>query len=213
MTTWETFLAEIRADLGDTGTTPRFSDAKLFVFTKDAVRDYSIWFPRRIDNVELALSGSSFPLPTDFIAEIQVEYPIGTFLERRANRPGTRFPNSKQSLYYFIQGGKLYTAPPNDVVYLTYLATHPVPASEEDLTFAFTIPEVDLELPRLYVKAQAYTGMRTRQAALDRFKMAGARDDNPLMPETADLMADYHEKIAQRIPGGYVSLYRPGKAV
>jgi hypothetical protein len=224
MTTWSEFLAEVRADLQDTGTTPRFTDKMIYIYAKDAIRDYSIWFPRRVDQALLTLSGASYPLPTDFISEIQVECPVGTFLERRSERPGTRFPNNKQRVYYFLQGGNLYLVPLKAPVYLTYLATHPVPTSETgievdniapipDVLFSLTIPDADIELIRIYVKAKVYTQMRTRQSALDRFKTSGARDDNPLEPETQDLMEEYHKKIAERISGGYISLYRPGRSV
>jgi hypothetical protein len=64
----------------------------------------------------------------------------------------------------------------------------------------------------LYVKAKVYEQMRSRQASLDRFKLGnGARDDNPLTPEVDDLMKVYHEKIAERIPGGNIELYRSRK--
>jgi hypothetical protein len=228
MTTWTEFLAEIRADLKDDGATPRFSDKMLYVYTKDAVRDYSIWFPRRLDAVVLSPVGASYPLPANFISEIHVETAVGSFLERRAERPGTRFPNRKQPIYYFIQGGNLYVVCPTVVspladIKLTYLATHAIPVSETDVAdpdatppypgFTFTIPDADIELIRLYVKAQLYIQMRTRQSALDRFKERGSRDDNPLQPETLDLMRDYRAKIAERIAGGVISLYRSGRFV
>ena len=52
--TWSELLADIRADLQDTGTTPRWSDKTLYVYAKDAMRDYSIWFPQRDDALEIA---------------------------------------------------------------------------------------------------------------------------------------------------------------
>ena len=74
------------------------------------------------------------------------------------------------------------------------------------------IPDPDLELIRLYVKAKVYEQMRSRTAALDRFKLgSGSRDDNPIAPEVADLMKVYHSKIAERIPGGNIELYRTKK--
>lgn len=218
MTTWTDFLADIRADLQDTSATARFSDKMLYIYAKDAIRDYSIWFPRRLDSVVISAIGASYPLPTNFIAEIQVECPVGTFLERRMDRPGSRFPNRKQNAYYFIQGGNLYTFRQSITsslsdVYLTYLSTHAVPTSETDTTSVFTVPDADLELIRIYVKAQVYTQMRTRQSALDRFKNEGKRDDNPLEPETFDMMRDYRAKIAERFTGGYIALYKPGRAI
>ncbi|MBN1452158.1 MAG: hypothetical protein JW963_14165 [Anaerolineales bacterium] len=215
METWDTLLADIRADLQDNATNPRWKDDVLFVFTKDAVRDYSIWFPRRVDRYEMALVESavapSCPLPLDYIEDIQVECPLNLFLERRLDRPGTRY--NRSTLYYFIQGGSLYLSgtPLGDSLYLTYLASHPVPASAVDSTFVFTVPDSDIELIRLFVKAKVNGQMRQRQAALDRFKPVGERTDNPLEPEVDNLWGEYYQKIAQRIPGGVISLYRAGR--
>jgi hypothetical protein len=204
-------LADIRADLLDTSDKPRWPDATLYTFTKDALRDYSTWFPRRIDRSELAPTEGKYPLPTDFIEDIQVECPLDTLLERRLDRPGVKY--RRNSLYYFIQGGSLYLAgtPLGDDLFLTYLASHPVPAASDDADFQLTVPDADIELIRLYVKAKVYGQMRTKTASLDRFKPVGDRQDNPLQPETEDLMGEYYAKIAQRIPGGVISLYRAGR--
>ena len=217
METWGRLLADIRADLQDTSDRPRWSDDTLYVFTKDAVRDYSTWFPRRVDRLEMTLEDGRYPLPLDYIEDIQVECPLDTFLERRLDRPGVKYRRS--SLYYFIQGGSLYLAgaPLGDGgtgssgVYLTYLASHPVPGSVTDPEFIFTVPDSDIELMRLYVKAKVNGQMRQRQAALDRFKPVGERTDNPLEPEVDNLWGEYYAKIAQRIPGGVISLYRAGR--
>src|SRR5512133_187762 len=153
METWGTLLADIRADLQDTSDKPRWANDTLYVYAKDALRDYSLWFPRRMDRVELTSEGSKYPLPTDFIEDIQVECPLDTLLERRLDRPGVKY--RKNALYYTIQGGNLYLkgSPLGDTLYLTYLASHPVPASKDDITFVVTIPDADIELARLYVKA------------------------------------------------------------
>ena len=75
--------------------------------------------------------------------------------------------------------------------------------------FVFEVPDADLELIRLYVKAKVYEQMRSKQAALDRFKLgSGSREDNPIAPEVEDLMKIYHEKIMERIPGGDIELFQ-----
>jgi hypothetical protein len=211
METWGTLLADIRADLLDTSDKPRWPDATLYTYVKDALRDYSTWFPRRIDRLEMTLSEGKYALPTDFIEDIQVECPLDTLLERRLDRPGVKY--RRNNLYYFIQGGSLYLSgsPLGEQLFLTYLASHPVPADSADTAFALTVPDSDLELIRLYVKAKVYGQMRTKTASLDRFKPVGDRQDNPLQPETEDLMGEYYAKIAQRIPGGVISLYRAGR--
>jgi hypothetical protein len=223
METWGTLLADIRADLLDTSDKPRWPDTALYTYVKDALRDYSTWFPRRIDRLELAPFEGKYPLPTDFIEDIQVECPIDTLLERRLDRPGVRYRRHPYQttlvLYYLIQGGALYMTGtplddfghPQETVHLTYLASHQVPANAVDINFVLTVPDSDIELIRLYVKAKVYGQMRSKTATLDRYKPVGDRQDNPLQPETEDLMGEYYIKIAQRIPGGVISLYRAGR--
>ena len=212
MITWTEFLAEMRLELKDTGSTPKWSDGLLLIYTKDAVRDYSRWFPQRFDRVQLTLADGKYALPGNFIEEIHVECPLNTFLERRRERSGVRFPQLSKPFFYFIQSGSLYLSSPSDEdVYLTYNGLHDVPASSTDTTFIFSVPDIDIELIRIYVKASAIEFMRTRAAALDRFKVSGTRDDNPLLPETTDLMKEYEKKIADRVPGGVVMLYRLGR--
>jgi hypothetical protein len=211
--TWDELLADIRADLQDTGSAPRWSTKMLFLYAKDAVRDYSTWFPARTDRFEILPVDGKHPLPVDYVEDITIECPVNTYLERRTNRPGVKYPRTEKPLSYFISGGSIYlSSPTNEAVYLTYFATHPVPVSEDDLTFQFTVPLADVELIRLYVKAKVFGQMRGRQSALDRFKVGtGSRDDNPLNPEVDDVMADYWRGIAQRTPGGVIYLYRPGR--
>lgn len=214
MTTWADLLGDIRVDLQDTSENPKYSDKVLYLFAKDAIRDYSTWFPRRNDHVELAAVNGAYPLPIDFIEDIHVECPADTFLEKRFAQPGTTLRRTNVPTHYFVHGGSLYLSAPTDkAVYLTYLGTHPVPTSEQDLEFQLTVPDADLELIRLYVKAKTLSQMRSRQAALDRFKPVGKRDDNPLMPETDDLMAMYHRAVAQRIRGGVILLHRIGRGI
>lgn len=216
METWGSILVDIRADLQDNGASPRWSDDVLYVYAKDGIRDYSTWFPRRIDRFGLTLTEgalapqATYPLPLDFIEDIQVECPAGFLLERRLDRPGVKYRPNR--LYYFIQGGSLYlSGAALDAPLLTYLASHPVPASKEDTAFTLTVPDADIELVRLYVKAKVYSQMRGKTATLDRYRPVGDRQDNPMQGEVLDLWGEYYARIAQRIPGGVISLYRAGR--
>jgi hypothetical protein len=212
MATWAELLSDARNDLQDTGATPRWPDELLYLYIKDGIRDYSLWFPKRIDRLELAHAGEAYPLPVNFVQDIHVECPRDKFLERREVRPGSRRPARTAVWSYHLQGGSLYlNAPTSLPVYLTYFATHPVPASKEDLEFTLTVPEQDLELLRIYLRAKTMGQLKGKQAALDRFKPTGRRDDNPLEPETEDLWAEYYRKIAERVPGGVITLYRLGR--
>jgi hypothetical protein len=212
MTTWADLLKDLRTDLQDEAANPRWSDRLLYLYAKDGIRDYSVWFPKRVDNLALTVKNGAFPLPADYIEDIHVECPAGFFLSSMQVRPNThRLPGtSKFANYYYIQGGNLYLgSPTSDDLALTYLASHAVPASETDATFELTIPDADLELVRLYVKAKVYSQMRSRQASLDRFKVgSGKRDDNPLAPEVDDVWADYNKAIISRTNGGVILLYR-----
>ena len=214
MTTWAGFLAELRQDIQDTGATPRWSDQMLYVYTKDAIRDYSQWFPKRVDRLLITPADSVYALPADYVDDVLVECPLDRFLERRHEIPGRRYGSLTRPLYYHIQGGNLYLQGnplEGDSLYLTYEAIHPIPASETDSPFVFTVPDSDMELIRIYVKAQVHGQMRSKQARLDRFEPgSGRRDDNPLTPELSNIMDDYHEKIATRLRGKVIKLYRVG---
>jgi hypothetical protein len=217
---WTALLAELRNDLQDTADTPRYPDAQLYTYAKDAIRDYSQWLPRRRDLVPLTLAGGCYPLPVDFIQAIYVENPAGTFLEERQERPGVRYPEHIRPLSYTIESGSIYlNGTSSEPVILTYLATHAIPTTAiapnplipgdtGTPAVEMSIPTSDVELIRLYVKSKVYEQTRGRQANLDRFKIKGTRDDNPLEPETDNLMRDYQIKLAQRIPGGSIRLYR-----
>jgi len=213
--TWAEFLSDLRNDLDDTADTPRWSDEQLYVYTKDAIRDYSQFFPRRIDGTELTLNGTAYDLPSDYVEAITVESPEHRFLEDREERPGIRYFDKSKPLFYYIEGSSLYlqgTPLDGDGIYLTYYALHDIPASETDSTFVFTVPDRDIELLRIYVKAKVFERQRGKQSRLDSYKPgSGRRDDNPLSPEINVLMEDYHAKIASRIPGGVIKLYRPGR--
>jgi hypothetical protein len=210
MTTWATLLSEIRENVMDTSSNPRWSDALIYSYVKDAVRDYSNYFPMRVNRAQLTLTNGVYPLPSDFIDEVDVECPKDTYLKRRQERPGYHYIAQSVPTTYLVDGGNLYLdADTSDEVLLTYYALHPVPADANDSAFLFTVPDRDIELIRIYVKAQLNIQLRSKQAQLDRFDPgSGRRDDNPLMPETNALMLEYQRKIAERIPGGSINLYR-----
>jgi hypothetical protein len=212
-TTWETLLADIRNDLQDTGTNPRWTDAYLYALTKDSVREYSNYFPRRIDRTTLTLTGSSYPLPSGFVSAINVECPLDTYLTLRHAVPGRAYTSTTLS-HFYISGGNLYLNGDADgAVLLTYFAVHSIPEDEDDDDFAFSVPDLDIELIRLYVKAQCHAQMRAKQSRLDRFEQgSGRRDDNPLLPETNLEMQEYYQKIASRLAGGAVMLYYTGRS-
>jgi hypothetical protein len=217
---WGEMKLTLRTDLKDTGATPRWSDNDLYVFWMDAVRDYSLWFPYVPDRTQLSGTGAGpYTLPADFVNVIFVEVPEDRFLEERMPRPGVRYlSQSGRPFYWYLLGGNLMldvTPYDTDEVLLTYAAIHEIPSDVNDDTHAITIPDGDIELPRLYTSAKVYGQMRSKQSSLDRFKTRVAagntREDNPLGPEVQTIMDEYYAKIAERIPGGTVRLNRGGR--
>jgi len=230
---WSEFLSEIRVEIGDTGVTPRFSDTTLWQYTRDAIIDISRYpsLARRVDRVTLVVDPANprkFVLPTDFLSEIFVECPLNTVLEPRLTQIGTKTYQGKLATYYADRTNVYLNGDPTGNVVLTYLASHPYPATATTTTvtgvapdqvttvaptvFTFTIPQKDIELLRLYVIGRVLKWMRVQQSKLDRFKVGGgARDDNPIFPETIDLEKTYDVAIAERMPSGGVLLYRPGR--
>lgn len=217
---WGEMKGVIRTDLKDTGPTPRWADNDLYIFWLDAIRDYSLWFPYVPDRTQLLGTGTGpYTLPSEIVDVIFVEVPEHRFLEERTPRPGVQYPSQTgRPFYWYLLGGSLFldVAPyDTDEILLTYAAMHSTPDSVNDDTDDITIPDVDLELPRLYVQAKVYGQMRQRQSSLDRFKTkvssGNTREDNPLGPEVQTIMDEYYMKIAERIPGGSVRLSRPGR--
>ena len=216
MTTYAQLLADIRVELKDTAKT-KWPDETLYIWVKDAIKDYSGWFPLPTERYDMGTldANNSAALPADFLSgqDWTVESPPNTFLERRAGRPGSKYTTPASPTLYFISGGRLHlNAAPTDSVLMTYGAMHTIPATYLSTTTVMSIPSSDEELIRLYVVAKANEQVRTKQSSIDRFKLgAGRRDDNPVGLEVATLMDEYLAKIAERSPGGAVALYRQGK--
>lgn len=218
MTTWAQFLADVRVDLKDTDPQKTsWSDGELYLWTKDALSDYSQHFPLRVDRSQLTLTGASYPLPADFIRDVFVECPQDRYLERRNARPGVKYRtrNTRPTQYYIDGSNLTLNGSPGagEEVLLSYYAFHPTPADENDSAFAFTVRNADIELLRLYVKAKAYQQLRSRTSKADRYKYGGSRrDDNPIEPEVDDILQEYLTRVAQRYQGGTIHLHRPGRA-
>jgi hypothetical protein len=200
MTTWGDLLADLREDLQDTSTTnPRYSSKLLYLYARDAVADYSQYFPIRVDARQIAPVNKRYPLPDNFVDEVFVECPRGFYLTPRPIRPGIVKVGTTTPFRYEIESGGIYLdAATTQSIWLTYYATHDVPTSETDTSFEYSIPPGDMELIRLYVRARIAAQIRSRQANLDRYKEDGRRDDNPLGVEYSSLMDEYHLKIQQR---------------
>jgi len=207
MITWASFRNQIRIYLKDDQDTAKYSDQLLYLFTVDAIKDYSQWFPREV-RVEIEPVDGVYPVPEDMIDIRVVEYPEGTYLKSRIARPGRTFRNLASPTLYWKEGGSIHiNAVAKGPLFLTYGGLHAYPTSDSDDAFQFTVPLKDMELINIYVRAKCLEQTRSRQSSLDRFKRRGSRDDNPMMPETTTLMDEYYNKIAERSRGGVIYLY------
>lgn len=214
---WDELLLEIRTNLEDASETPKWSNQDLYVWTREAVADYSQFLPLVREEVALVQSETNpkmFALPADFLAELAVSCPDNNFLEPRRSRPGARVVPGRRPLFYRVdaQSLALYVDadPGTNPVAISYAAVHPLPANKDDLAFVFTIPTANMELIKLYVEGKVNAKIKNAQARLDRFKIgAGARTDNPMINEVEDFFATYREKLEQRIPSRSLTLYKP----
>jgi hypothetical protein len=215
---WGDLVFEVRTAIEDTSETPKYPDKLLLSYCREAVADYSQFLPLTYEDVELvqALDNpKKFTLPVDFIDDVSVSCPAGRYLEPRRGRLGTKVAVSNRPLFYHTDGNRylyLDADPGEDAVLLSYKALHPIPTSETDTAFVFTIPDANMELIKLYMEGKVNTKIRNSQARLDRFKIGqGARTDNPMTEEAEDFFDEYRRKLAERIPSQPVMLYRPRK--
>jgi hypothetical protein len=213
---WGDLLTELRTEIEDTSATPKYPDTLLYKYCREAVSDYSQFLPLELEDVELVqdtVNPKKFLLPADFVDEITVSCPAGRYLEPRRGRLGTKVAVSSRPLFYHTDGNRylyLDADPGADTVVLSYKAMHPIPASETDKDFVFTIPDANMELIALYMEGKLNTKIRNSQSRLDRFKIgAGARTDNPMAEEAEDFFDVYRRKLAERLPAQSITLYRP----
>ena len=212
---WDALLAEIRADLDDTSGSPKFSDQVLYVYLREAIADYSQFLPmKKMDVVLVPDVGNPkrFDLPADFLAEISVACPADRFLEPRRGRLGANAVPGNRPYFYRLDDTSLVldADPGSNAVVLCYEALHPTPANKDDKSFELTIPEVNIELVKLYIQGRANSKLRNAQSRLDRFKIGqGQRTDNPMEEEVEDFFTVYRRKLAERMPLRSITLYRP----
>jgi hypothetical protein len=87
MTTLETLINQVEADLADSGNTT-WAAADIERWLRDAIADYSDYFPRILtDEITTSADDRVYDLAADFLAPISVEYPAGeeppVYLKRR----------------------------------------------------------------------------------------------------------------------------------
>ena len=212
---WSDLKIELRIELDDSGATPKWDDATLFTYLREALADYSQYFPLVSEVAALTVSLTNplkYCLPTDFLEENQVQSPAGNILELRRGRSGSRLSSGEHPLFYYVDGTFLFldANPGSSAVLMTYDAIHSMPANMTDDAFVLSVPSVDIELIKLYIVGKVNTRQRNAQSRLDRFKLGtGTREDNPMRMETEDFFARYYQKIAERMRPEAKYLQRP----
>lgn len=214
---WGDLLTEIRTvDIDDDGDAPKFTNAALYAYLREAVGDYSQFLPLRKLDVVLTQDLSNpkkFALPADFLSEVSVSIG-GRLLEPERRRLGTNAVPGNRPFFYRKEGRAslfLDTDPGELSVILSYDAMHPIPATADDSAFEFSsLPLADIDLIKLYVEGKVNAKIRNAQARLDRFKLGNsARTDNPMSNEVEDFFANYRQKLAERIQPESVTLHKP----
>ncbi len=200
MLTWEQLLADLRSDMDDTGTPPRLSTERAFLYFRFAVQDYSEWNPR-IMTTTLDLDDDGMaPLPDDFINVIEIRHPDthNLILPASQSLNPPRSAVIERGLRWWLEGSSFRMntwADSPDTVSVLYNARHAIPDDHDDTTAEMSFPEADEEAILLYMRAKYMGTTRSKTAMLDRYKRrtdaGNTRRDNPIGPEEQNLMDEY----------------------
>jgi hypothetical protein len=138
----------------------QWPDASLDQWITDSIRDYSIYFPRKVELVDDCAAGvRSYTVSTSslFQGVVSVEYPYGQNPARYLKRKNVQEPNSDGGPYYDVvmEGGSIWlgeTPTAAQDYRCVYLANHTPPAL--DVT-ALSMPDSHVDALKLYTVWQA----------------------------------------------------------
>lgn len=193
--TLATFRDTLRWNLKDATI---WRDSMLNGWTKDAIRDYSNYFPLETSlKIDCTAATREYSLSTagEVLGIVSVEYPDGETPPRFLQRLAEPHPNFWDGAYYDIrQGSTQYLvigespAATEDII-LRYLTLHTIPTSDSS---TLTIPDEHFEAIRLYVYWQAL-----KHIALDQDIDAGRKSNimTALGGTTKDAEYAYHYKL------------------
>lgn len=224
MTTWASYLGNLRIELNDTSEAYYWSSAELLLYFNQGLDEYSLSFPAEAtESITPVADTKAYDLPTallrpvtDYI--ISVEYPEYKYLKFVEWKPGTaRAMENWLSESISFSGGMCYliwrdqlilSENPKDfddsiVVRYTGLHTH----MAED-TDTLTIPQSDESLLAWFVTAKAHARVSGQDARLSRWKEEGRRNDSPLIPEFAWRMKQFRDGVLRRLKPEHKRLYR-----
>jgi hypothetical protein len=163
-----------RRRLGDLEVPYKWSDLQVNQWINDAIADYSIHFPRRVElKLDCTLNTHSYALPADCHGLLSVEYPTGQDPPEYL-RPADRFAAgfyTHDDLYDFLPshdqdspGSLCISADPTAAqdINVIYLADHAYPDDDLD---EITILERHYELILLYVRWAAYQELASSESS------------------------------------------------
>lgn len=174
MTTRQEIRNLVRRRLGDDAAPFQWSDLQINQWINDAIAEYSIHFPRRIETtLSCSVGMSIYDLPAGFRAAYSVEYPVGEdpprYLDLRNHlSPGF---NRADSFYNILR--RLDESSPDELILsaspeasecicVSYLADH---AYLDDDSDTCTILDRHLELLVMFVRWAAYQELATTESA------------------------------------------------
>jgi len=174
MTTRQEVRNLVRRRLGDDATPFQWSDLQINQWINDAIAEYSIHFPRRVNTTISCSTGVwTYHLPAGFRAAYSVEYPVGEdpprYLEQR-NHLSPGFYRA-DGFYDFLR--RLDESSPDELilsaspaasesVLLIHLADHPYLDDDSDTC---TVPDRHLELVVMFIRWAAYQELATTESA------------------------------------------------
>lgn len=198
---WSELRSEIRYQLKDSGSTPKWADGELLVYVNYALRDYSRYFPvEGAADVALSTDGSA-TINSDWTI-LAVEYPDNSFLDELVVKPGTKLWSSTTG-YYMLEG-KMWVVHSDDpsTVRVHYTTVRDTVSADSDTV---NVPAEDEELIALYVLAKCTERVGEQSANLDRWR-EGRRDDNPLVVMQNHYYIRYIEGIGSRMAGRQIAV-------
>ncbi len=130
-------------------------DASLNQWITDAVRDYSIYFPRKVELIDDCVAGQrsyTVSTPAVFQGVVSVEYPYGQTPVRFLKRKNYQEPGFEGGPYYdvILESGTIWigeTPTAAQDYRCVYLANHTPPALD---TTALTMPDSHVDALKLY---------------------------------------------------------------
>jgi hypothetical protein len=181
-TTRAAWRALVRAELGDEGATPLWSDALLHAWLNEALRDYGRAVPRE-ETATLATvaAQAAYDLPLGLVEVVRVEHPAGTYrvFAPRAGGDGTPTPGPSpregeggtSGYGYDVWRGQLVLEPApgasGESVVVRYTTRRAEPTADTD---PLPVEGGDVDLLLLYVCGRALQWVSAQEGKRQAFE-------------------------------------------